>query len=186
LGTRGHEPYQLRGLWTYQAVRNEIPCVASVDLRSPARRYNGTHACLDPCPGVGVPLPLPPALGVGGLPSPAAEAGGWGDLDEDCDGIADGGGVGVGAGGEVFDPAAGLGLTRLREPIAQIERGDGRVSVGWTVQGVCVLGVGSGWCLRGGWCWCCCWVVALLMCCLLAWRRWVRCPVGAVRAVGCS
>jgi hypothetical protein len=85
-----------------------------------------------------VPLPLPPGLGVGGLPSSAAEAGGWDDLDEDCDGMADGGGVGVGvgAGGEVFDSAAGLGLTRLREPMAQTERGEGRASVGWTVQGV--------------------------------------------------
>ncbi len=42
------------------------------------------------------------------------------DLDEDCDGIAvdDGGGVGA------LDSAAGLGFTRLREPMALIERGE--------------------------------------------------------------
>jgi hypothetical protein len=136
LGTRGHEPYQLRVLGIYHAVRNEVPCAASVDLRSPARKYNGTHACLDPCTGIGVPLPLPPGLGVGGLSSSVAEARGWGDLDEDCNGMADGGAVGVRVGIALFDPAAGLGLTRLREPMAQIERGEVRVSVGWTVQGV--------------------------------------------------
>ena len=48
--------------------------------------------------------------------------------DDDCDGIVDeaGVGVGVGVGVEVFESAAGLGLTRLREPMAHVECGEVR------------------------------------------------------------
>jgi hypothetical protein len=48
------------------------------------------------------------------------------DFDEDCDGIVDEVGGGVGVGVVVLESAAGLGLTRLREPMAQIEGGKRR------------------------------------------------------------
>jgi hypothetical protein len=78
-----------------------------------------------------VPSPLPPGFDVRGVPCSigivfvddvawsAAEAGDWDDWVEDCDGMLDGG---SGGGVAVLDSAAGLGLTRLREPISQIER----------------------------------------------------------------
>lgn len=59
--------------------------------------------------------------------------------DDDRDGIVDeaGVGVGIGVGVGAFESAAGLGLTRLREPMAHVERGEVRGFLrGYQVRGV--------------------------------------------------
>ena len=90
-------------------------------------------------------------------------------MDEDCDGIVDDVGVGV----VVLESAAGLGLTRLREPMAQIEGG--------TRRGLRST-VGLSWSR-------CRSAVVLLSCCLAAAscppERGGRGSLQLARAVGC-